>query len=106
MKFSLSDCFLLVGAIFIFIAALGLVRMPDLFLRMHASAKAGTLGAGLLLTGAVIYFATWSVATEIIIAILFLIMTAPVAFHLIGRAAYRKGIKLHPLTRNESQDFQ
>ncbi|GGI90363.1 hypothetical protein GCM10007966_18900 [Legionella impletisoli] len=76
--------------------------MPDLFLRMHASAKAGTLGAGLILSGAVIYFSSWAVALEVLIAILFLLLTAPVAFHLIGRAAFRHEVRLYPKTQKET----
>lgn len=73
-----SDYFLIAGAGLILIASLGILRMPDLYLRMHASAKAGTLGAGLVLGGAVLFFADWLVAIELLMAIFFLILTAPV----------------------------
>ncbi len=98
----LSDGLLFIGALFIFIASLGIVRMPDLFLRMHASAKAGTLGAGLILSGAVTYFSYWKVTLEVLVAIIFLVLTAPVAFHLLGRAAFRHAVDLDPATKKET----
>ncbi|KTD23209.1 monovalent cation/H(+) antiporter subunit G [Legionella londiniensis] len=94
-----SDYFLIAGAGLILIASLGILRMPDLYLRMHASAKAGTLGAGLVLGGAVLFFADWLVAIELLMAIFFLILTAPVAFHLLGRAGYRQKLELHEKTK-------
>lgn len=76
--------------------------MPDLLLRMHAAAKAGTLGAGFILIAAVLYFQKWSVTIEIFMAIFFLILSAPVAFHLIAIAAFRNKIKLTPKTIKDS----
>ena len=92
------DYILFAGALLILVASLGILRMPDIFLRMHASAKAGTLGAGLVLSSTVIFFASWSVAFEMLMAIVFLVLTAPVAFHLLGRAGYRQRLKLDAKT--------
>jgi multicomponent Na+:H+ antiporter subunit G len=89
-----SGSFLLLGALFMLVAAIGLVRMPDLFLRLHCSTKAATLGVGCVMLGAAIHFggvAAWSRALEVI---LFLCFTAPVAGHMLGRAAYRHGVPL------------
>lgn len=85
---------ILVGAFFMFLAGLGMVRMPDLFLRMSSTTKAGTLGAGLILVGAAIYFDNFGVYTRAFATIGFLLLTAPVAAHMIGRAAYFDGIPL------------
>ena len=85
---------LVAGALFAAIAALGLVRLPDVYLRMHAATKAGTLGAGLVLAAVATHFAEWSVALRAVAAIAFLVITAPVAAHMIGRAAYRTGVAL------------
>ncbi|QDP73351.1 monovalent cation/H(+) antiporter subunit G [Legionella israelensis] len=98
-----SDVFLLTGAIFIFIAALGIMRMPDLFLRMHAAAKAGTLGVSLMLIAEAIHFSSWSVILKVIMVIIFLFLSAPVGFHLIGRASYRHGIFLDQATKKEEK---
>lgn len=80
--------FLLVGAAFIFIAALGIVRFPDLFTRMHAASKASTLGLGCILVGVAIAFPSAIVIAKCLMVLLFLFLTAPVAAHMIGRAAY------------------
>jgi len=89
------------GAIFMALAGLGILRMPDLFLRMSSSAKAGTLGAGLILLGAAIHFNNFSVYTRSFAIIVFLMLTAPVAAHMIGRAAYFDGV---PLWKGTVQD--
>jgi len=85
---------MLLGAGFMALAGLGLLRMPDLFLRMSSTAKAGTLGAGLLLLGAAVHFDSFSIATRAVAIIVFLLLTAPVAAHMIGRAAYFDGVPL------------
>ncbi len=84
--------FLLSGSFFVLIAAIGVVRLPDLMMKMHASTKAGTLGAGLVLVSVGIAFDEISVLTRVIATIIFLLLTAPVAAHLIGRAAYYVGM--------------
>ena len=82
---------LLVGALFVLVAALGLVRLPDLLMRMHAAAKAGTLGAGLLLIAIAVSSPETSVVARAAATIVFLLLTAPIAAHLIARAAYHTG---------------
>lgn len=77
----------LMGGFFTLIAAAGLIRLPDVFIRMHASTKAGTLGSSLTLLAAALYFAETSVTIKALIGIFFLMLTAPIAAHLIGRAA-------------------
>lgn len=87
--------FILSGALFALIAALGIVRLPDIFIRMHASTKAGTLGCGLILVGLVVQSGgETAVIARALAAIVFLFLTAPVAAHMIGRAAYLAGDKL------------
>lgn len=90
----LGAIFLLFGAFFILVASVGLVRMPDLMMRMHATTKAGTLGAGLMAVAMMFFFPDVSVVTRALALILFVILTAPVAAHMIGRAAYYSGVKL------------
>lgn len=93
--FDALTAFLLVaGALFAFVAALGVVRLPDLLVRMHAATKAGTLGAGLIFLAAAIHGADTGVTLRALAAICFLLLTAPVSAHLIGRAAYRTGVRL------------
>lgn len=85
---------LLIGTIFMFISALGVVRMPDLYLRMSASTKSATIGVGTVLLAAAIYFNDLAIASRSIAVIFFLLLTAPIAAHMIGRAAYSTGVPL------------
>lgn len=82
------------GALFSLVAAVGVLRFPDLLTRMHAATKAGTLGAGLLLLAVAVAFADVGVAARAAAGIAFLVLTAPVASHAIGRAAYFCGVHL------------
>lgn len=84
-----------VGAFSIFFASIGVLRMPDFFLRLSVTVKASTLGVGLLLICAAIMFPDdVSVTTKSIAIIFFLILTAPIAAHMIGKAAYFIGTPL------------
>ncbi len=82
------------GTIFVLLAAIGLIRMPDTYLRISVTTKAATLGIGLLLIAAAIYFDSLSITSRVLAIILFILLTAPVAAHLIGRASYFIGVKL------------
>ncbi|WOK35293.1 monovalent cation/H(+) antiporter subunit G [Sphingomonas sp. C3-2] len=93
----LGAAMICVGLVFLTLAALGVVRLPDAFQRMHASTKAGTLGAALIVLGAVLLSRDLGLSTAAI-TILFLLMTLPVAAQLLGRAAYISGADLK-LTR-------
>lgn len=86
--------FLLLGGVFGFLAALGMWRLPDTIIRMHAATKAGTLGCGFILLAVALYFYDTATSLRAVAAFLFLMLTAPVAAHLIGRAAYRVGVRL------------
>jgi multicomponent Na+:H+ antiporter subunit G len=82
------------GSLFSFIAALGMLRLPDTVIRMHAATKAGTLGAGVILIAEAFFYAELGIILRALAAITFLLLTAPVAAHLIGRAAYYSRIRL------------
>ncbi len=94
MTIYLTAGLLLAGGLFGFVAAVGMLRLPDTIMRMHASTKAGTLGAGLILAAVAIHFMEVGITLRAAAAILFLLLTAPVAAHVIGRTAYRCGIRL------------
>lgn len=85
---------LLLGASLMFLAGLGVVRMPDLFTRMHASTKGASLGVALLLIAAALHFQELSVVTKALVTTAFIFITAPVAAHLLGRAAYARKMPL------------
>ena len=90
----LTAFFLITGSFFILVAALGVVRFPDLYTRMHAASKSVSLGIGCLLSGAVFYFASFLIIFKAIAAILFIFMTMPIASHMISRVAYLRQVKL------------
>lgn len=82
------------GALFVLLAAIGTLRMPDQYLRISVNTKAATLGVGLLLTAAALFFLETSVTTRVIAVIIFILITAPVGAHLIGRTSYFLGNQL------------
>lgn len=82
------------GAFLMFLTGLGLVRMPDIFTRMHAATKASSLGVALLLLAAALVFADIMVVTKSLVTIAFIFLTAPVAGSLLGRAAYARNTPL------------
>ncbi|MCW4149454.1 monovalent cation/H(+) antiporter subunit G [Halomonas sp. 18H] len=84
----------LVGSSFMCLAALGILRLPDLLTRMHATTKAATLGVSLIMLGVCLHFAVEAVVARGLAIILFIMMTAPVAAHVIGRAGYFVGTRL------------
>ena len=85
---------LLGGSCLALVAALGLFRLPDLFTRMHAASKAGTAGSGLLLLGVALQSEDAVVWIKCLLTIGFFVLTAPVAAHLLAKAAVRAGAKL------------
>ena len=86
--------FLISGAALMLLAAIGIIRLPDLPTRMHATTKSGALGTSLIMIGVAVYFADTTVVTRVIAIIAFIILTAPVAAHVIGRAGYFVGVPL------------
>lgn len=87
---------ILVGTIFTFLSALGLIRFPDLYTRSHAASKSSTLGVLCTLLGTLCYFwiSEGYFSIRLILGIFFVFLTAPVAAHLMCRAAYRSNVKL------------
>lgn len=80
----------LVGGVFAIIASLGVIRLPDVLTRMHASTKAGTLASSLILVAVALYFWDLSTTTKVTAAVIFLLLTAPLAGHMIGRASMKR----------------
>ncbi|MBZ0292844.1 MAG: monovalent cation/H(+) antiporter subunit G [Anaerolineae bacterium] len=85
---------MIIGAFFMFVGALGLLRLPDLFMRMSATTKSATFGVGFMLLAAAVYFNDVGVASRMLATIAFLFLTAPVAAHMIARAAYMRQLQL------------
>jgi multicomponent Na+:H+ antiporter subunit G len=95
----LVSLFLLMGGLLSLIAVAGVLRMPDIFTRMHAATKVGTVGVSSITIGLMIHFGSITVISRGILVIAFFLLTAPVAAHMIARAAYRSGVSLWILTR-------
>ena len=85
----LAAVMMLVGSLFCFIAALGIVRFPDLYTRLHGAAKAGPIGAGLILLGAGVASGEAYTLLRAGLGLLFLVLTTPIAAHLLARAAIK-----------------
>ena len=90
-----------VASLFILLAAIGIVRMPDFYLRLSVTVKATTMGIGLMLGGAAIFFGDIATTSKALAIIFFLVLTAPVAAQMIGRTAYFIGV---PLWKNSVID--
>lgn len=94
MTATFAGILIFAGAALMAVAALGLLRLPDFYLRMAATTKATTLGVALMTLGAAIVFADAAVTARVVAIILFLFLTSPIGAHVIGRAAYLHGVKL------------
>lgn len=94
MQEALSIGFMIVGTFFILVGGIAIVRLPDVFLRMSATTKVATLGVGFTLLATAIYFNNLGVTSRAIATIIFVMLTAPVSAHMIGRAAYFDGVPL------------
>ena len=84
---------LVLGAVFTLLAAVGVVRLPDLYTRMHAASKAGAVGGGLILIAVAVLSQDAAVAIRAVVGVIFLLLTTPVSAHLLARASYLSGYK-------------
>lgn len=85
---------MILGGLLMLLAAVGVVRLPDVFMRMQAATKASALGAGLMVLAVAIFFGDLGTVMRAVLVIAFIFLTAPVSAHLIGRAAYFVGVPL------------
>lgn len=88
----LASALIVAGALVSLLGAIGVLRLPDSYSRMHAASKAGVLGAVLLLA-AVALASAGELALEALLGVLILLASAPLAAHAIARAAHRSGVK-------------
>ncbi|WP_036635035.1 monovalent cation/H(+) antiporter subunit G [Paenibacillus massiliensis] len=86
----------LFGALLGALSAFGLIRLPDVYLRSHAATKSATLGVLFVLGGTFLYFLLFMdhLSIKLLLGIVFVFITGPVAGHLNGRAAYRSGVTM------------
>ena len=104
----LAGVLFLAGGFFCVVAGVGVLRLRDVYSRMHAATKAGTLGLALICLGVMVMAETWWQVAEALFVFLFMIASAPVGAHLIGRAAYRTRVPVDPRTTSDpgSEDFR
>ena len=96
--------FLLTGVFFALVASLGILRLPDLYMRMHAATKAGTVGVGFVLLSGALFFQDIAVTSRTLGTLFFIILTAPVAAHLLGKAMLQKGYRMWRQTDSEKSE--
>lgn len=89
----LSGLCLLVGALFCLVGAIGLLRMPDFYTRVHAASVVETLGAGFILLGLVLQSGFTLVAAKLLLIGLLIFFASPTASHALTRAAMLRGVK-------------
>jgi multicomponent Na+:H+ antiporter subunit G len=82
------------GSAFMLLAGVGILRLPDVFIRMHAATKPATLGLALIMAAVAVHFEDVGVTTRAILVNAFFILTVPVGAHMIGRSAYLIGTPL------------
>ncbi|WP_129705239.1 monovalent cation/H(+) antiporter subunit G [Priestia megaterium] len=90
----------LIGSLLTVVTMIGLIRLPDTYTRSHAASKSATLGVLFILVGCLLYFwiDTGHISARLILAIVFVFITSPIAGHLLGRAAYYSGVPLSDKT--------
>lgn len=88
-----SWAFILAGSFFTLVGMAGLMRMPDLFTRMHAASVTDTLGAGLLLIGLMLQAGLTLVTVKLVFILILLVFTGPVVTHALAQAALHAGIE-------------
>ena len=96
---ALAFIFLLSGFFFITVTALGLIRFPDFYTRLHAAGKGDTLGIALFIIGLAIYNGLNLVSLKLLLIVLFVFLANPIGCHVLSRAAFKSGLK--PWTREE-----
>lgn len=97
---------LLMGTFFIFSSAVGIIRFPGVFTRLHAATKAPTLGIASILIGTFLYlYGTHGIFSgKLLLAILFILLSNPVGGHMLSRAAHRSGVK--PYLRHRKDEYE
>src|SRR5690625_103211 len=94
--------FILIGVFFTLLSAIGLLRLPDVYSRVHAAGKSSTFGVISLMIATFLYFLPEGIINvKILLAIIFVFITAPLSALMISRSSYRIGV---PLEKNSVHD--
>lgn len=97
----ITGIFLILGSLIVLLAGIGVVKMPDIYTRMSATSKASTLGVSIVLVTTGFFFGTTGIITRTLLIVVFLMLTAPVASHLLGKAAYLNKLPLWDKTKRD-----
>jgi len=90
----LAGILVVIAAFFTLTASIGLLRLPDLYTRMHAASKAGTLGSCVVLIALAVQAQDFAIATRALAGVAFFLLTAPISAHLLAKAAHVAGYRL------------
>jgi multicomponent Na+:H+ antiporter subunit G len=90
----IAQILIFIGACFMLVAAGGVFRMPDLYMRLQSNTKSATFGVGFIMLGAAVHFWEFAISIRALAILIFLFVTSPVAAHLLGRSAYIAGAPL------------
>ena len=93
MNETIGSALIIIGLVFDFFGCLGLVRFPDVYNRLQASAKCVTLGTCGILFGLFIFKGFTATGMKALLCLAFVLLTAPVSAHALARGAYRSGVK-------------
>ena len=94
----LSGCFILLGVLALLIGALGLLRLPDVYCRIHAVGMIDTAGASFIILGLAIHEGVSLVTVKLLFIGIFLFFTSPIATHAVAQVAHKSGVV--PVGRN------
>ncbi len=83
---------LILGALFVLVSAIGILRLPDLFMRMHATTKTNSLGIALILIGVILVFPQWNIFFKGLLVIVFTFLTTPLGSHMISKTGHMLNI--------------
>ncbi len=101
----LASLSLIIGTFFIAVSAIGLIRMPDVYSRLHAVTKSSTFGiAGVLLGSAIVFGTAGENVYVEILTMWFVFMTNPVGGHMIARSAYLAGVRMTHISVIDEMD--
>ncbi len=92
---------ILLGSVFLFLGALGIYRMPDLYNRLQAGTKASTLGAMSTILGVGLIQPSWFI--KLFIIVIFIALANPLSSHALARASYKAGVK--PIITSDTDEY-
>ena len=101
-----ATALVLVGSFFLIVGTIGLIRLPDVYNRMHATSKATTLGAASIFLAGFVVFGPGGAGLTSLVGIVFLFVTAPTGAHLISRAAHKMGVPFYGEGAEWPEEFE